>query len=80
MSARNQPPPQLEKSFSFNYGTLNSVLKILAVNSIFFKISEHGKNTGGKVLTYESQVRRHFIMKLLNTCFKGEYIFFDLEV
>lgn len=37
MSARNQPPPQLEKSFSFNYGTLNSVLKILAVNSIFLK-------------------------------------------
>lgn len=41
MSARNQLPPQLENSFSFSHGTLNIVLKFLAVNSIVVVVVEN---------------------------------------
>lgn len=74
MSAKNQLPPQLENYFSFT-GTLNIVLKIFGCKQhcvfiLFLKISEYSESTGGKICTYQGQVHRHFIKKLMNICFK----------
>ena len=59
MSAKNQLPPHLDNSFSFN-GILNIVLKIFSSTQhcifiLFLKISEQSESTGDKICAYQGK-------------------------